>query len=282
MHLHDDHFPAPVSETEEGGPHAIHHPARRIRRARVAVGTTVATIFLLAGSGVAAAAPSGGFAGRGGGSGVVGTLRSVKGSTLTVKTTAGKTETAKVTSKTTYEKTTTGKISLLKAGATVTAIGTLSNGSLDASRVMIGAVGGFAGAGGPGGAAGRPGGGEGGVPSGASGGTPPSGAGGTSPTAPTGRANFTFVSGTVSDITATSFALTETSGTKGTVEVAPTTTISDTTKISESGLKVGQTVTIRGTTAKSGAVTALAVTEGKSTGFGLGGFGGPRGRAGGG
>jgi hypothetical protein len=257
MHLHDDHFPAPGSETEEGGPHATHHPARRIRRARVAVGTTVATIFLLAGSGVAAAASSGGFAGPGGWSGVVGTLSSVNGSTLTVRTTAGRTETAKVTSKTTYEKTTTGKISLLKAGATVTAIGTLSDGSLDASRVMIGAVGGFAGGPGPtrGGA---------------------SGAGGTSPTAPTGRANFTFVSGTVSDITSSSFVLTETSGTKGTVEVAPTTTISDTTKISESGLKVGQTVTIRGTTAKSGAVTALAVAEGKSTGFGfgLGGFGG--------
>jgi hypothetical protein len=276
MHLRDDHQSAPVPEPEEGTPDTStsSRPARRTRRARVAAGTAVATIFLLAGSGVAVAAPSGGFAGPGGGSGVVGTLQSVKGSTLTVKTTAGKTETAKVTSKTTYDKTTTGKISLLKAGATVTAIGTLSNGSLDASRVMIGTTGGFAGGGRPGGATGIPGGGEGGIPSGATGGTPPSGAGGTNPTAPTGRANFTFVSGTVSDITATSFALTETSGTKGTVKVASTTTISDTTKITESGLKVGQTVTIRGTTAKSGTVTALVVTEGKATGFGFGGFGG--------
>jgi hypothetical protein len=271
MYLHDDHASAPVPEPEGGAPHAstTPRPARRSRRARVAAGTTVATIFLLAGSGVASAGPSGGFAGRGGGGGLVGTLKSVKGSTLTVKTTAGKTETAKVTSKTTYDKTTTGKISLLKAGATVTAIGTLSNGSLDASRVMIGTVGGFAGGGRPGGAAGGPGGGE-----GAAGGTPPSGAGGTNPTAPTGRAGFTFVSGTVSDITATSFALTEASGTKGTVEVASTTTISDTTKISESALKVGQTVTIRGTTAKSGTVTALVVTEGKAAGFGFGGFSG--------
>jgi hypothetical protein len=243
---------------------------QRNKKKGLTAGATVATFVLLGGGVAAAATPHGGFAGRGRAPGAFGTLESVHGSTLTVKSSTGATEKVTVTTSTTYEKTTTGTISLLKNGDKVTAIGSLSSGSLDASRVTIGSAGAGGFFGGRGGA--RPGSGT--RPAGSEA-APPAGAagGGAAAGGPGGAAGFTFVTGTASDVGKTSFTLTESSGTKGTVHVASSTTFSDTAKITEAKLTVGQSVTVIGTKAKSGTITATSVVEGKLGGFG-GGFGG--------
>jgi len=93
---------------------------------------------------------TGGFGGRGGGF-TTGTVKMVQGSTIYVTTTDGNVVKVSVPAGTSVTKSVTTKVSGIKPGDTVTAVGTTSNGVVKATTVRIGDLGlGRFGGGGPG------------------------------------------------------------------------------------------------------------------------------------
>jgi hypothetical protein len=241
------------------------------RRERFAAGATAAVLVVGVSGGTAWAAGSTttapGANARGGGFSVSGTLVSVGKSSLAFKLSDGTVATATLSSSTVYTKTATVKASALKKGQTVTVTGTESAGTIPATRITVGG-GGFGGFGGAGGR--RPGGAE-----GAGGSTTPrsfpegaaghfgEGFGGGGFTPPT--------FGTISAVSGGNFTLTEANKTTVKVTTSSSTTISETSKITKSGLTVGQTLSIRGTEKSNTVVAASSVSEGN---LGFAGFGG--------
>jgi hypothetical protein len=114
-----------------------------------AAGTGTGTGTGTNGAAGAGAPGAGGFAGRGGGF-TTGTVKLVKGTTLYITTTNGNTVRVSVPAATAITKTVTTKLTALKPGDNVTAIGTAgSDGVIKAARVTVGTVG-FGGFGGGG------------------------------------------------------------------------------------------------------------------------------------
>ena len=84
---------------------------------------------------------SGGVFGRGAGGFTTGTVKMVQGSTLYVTTTEGNTVKVSVPATSTVTKTVAAKVSGIKVGDTVTAIGTTTKGIINASSVRVGDTG---------------------------------------------------------------------------------------------------------------------------------------------
>jgi Cu/Ag efflux protein CusF len=84
---------------------------------------------------------AGGFFGRRGGGFTTGTVKLVQGSTLYVTTTDGNVVKVSVPASTTITKSVTTKVSGIKPGDSVTAIGTTSNGVVKATSVRVGDTG---------------------------------------------------------------------------------------------------------------------------------------------
>jgi hypothetical protein len=219
-----------------------------------------------------AATPGGTGANRGSFPGTFGTISTIGAASLTVKTAAGKSTTVTTTSATKVTVTTKGAAADLTNGATVRALGTVTGGVLAANSIEVGALsdlnGGFAGAERPGGTGTGEGAPTGSRPTGSrpTGSVPGGGYGGG------GAARFTPITGTVSAITSGSFTLTESNGTAGEVTISSSTTITVIKSTTLSGLTVGQSVVVTGTTSASGTVAATSISQGNA-GFGAGGFG---------
>jgi hypothetical protein len=113
------------------------------RFANATGGTGAANDGTATGTNGATGAPGagGGFFGRRGGGFTVGTVKMVQGSTLYVTTTDGNTVKVSVPTSTTITKSVTEKVSGIKVGDTVTAIGATSNGIVKATSVRVGDTG---------------------------------------------------------------------------------------------------------------------------------------------
>jgi Cu/Ag efflux protein CusF len=111
-----------------------------------------------AGPGAQTGQGAGGLFGRRGGGFTTGTVKLVQGSTLYVTTTDGNVVKVSVPASSTVTKSVTTKVSGIKPGDSVTAIGTTSNGVVKATSVRVGDTGlpAFRGAGAQGGQAGAP------------------------------------------------------------------------------------------------------------------------------
>ena len=92
-------------------------------------------------NGTTGAQGQGGFFRRGGGGFTSGTVKLVQGSTIYVTTTDGNTVKVTVPASAAITKSVTEKVSGIKPGDTVTAIGTTSNGVVKAATVRIGDLG---------------------------------------------------------------------------------------------------------------------------------------------
>lgn len=244
--------------------------------------------------------------GQGRGPGTRGTISSIKGSTLSVDQTDGTVTKVVTDSSTTVSMSIDGKLSDIKVGDQITAIGAVTGTSISATRIadqgnaaelqaqrqqqqqqrqqngqgQNGAQdpqgqnqqqGGRQGFTPPTDATGntiaRP---QGGFPGGENGQQAPNGQ------AP-GGAGGGFTMGEVTAVGANSLTMKTNDGTVYTVTLAADGTVTRTVTGKVSDLKVGDTVTIIGTTASDGTVTATRITSGTG---GFGGAGGPGGQGG--
>jgi hypothetical protein len=222
--------------------------------------------------------------------GVAGTVSTVDGSTLTVKTTANgrfagggaaggtagttptttptpSTVTVKTNSSTTVTEAVTATVGDLAVGDHVLAIGTSANGTVtavsltDTGATASNAAGRFGGGGGAGGGGFQ-------RPAGANG-TPPQGAAGAGGG---GFAGGQFALGTVKSVDASSVTVTETDGSEVTMAVASTTRITKQEARTVADIKVGDTVRV--TSQQSGdVITATSIQMGDLTAGGPGGLG---------
>jgi hypothetical protein len=168
--------------------------------------------------------------------GVFGTISAIDGSTITVRDQSGSTTTVVTTSSTTVTKSVTASVSDIAVGDRVMVDGGGSSSSITATSVHDnGAATNTSGGptGGPGGNAG-----------------PPGGAG-----------NGSFVSGTVTAVSGSSFTVTDASGNKVTVTTSSATTVTKDETTSVSSLAVGDTVMVQGATS-NGTVTATEIHDG--------------------
>jgi hypothetical protein len=86
---------------------------------------------------------TGGFAGRGGaGGGVAGTVSAVSGNTVTVTTRNGQTTEVELAANGTVRKQVDGQVADITAGEQITAFGTQSGDTFEASSILIGGQGG--------------------------------------------------------------------------------------------------------------------------------------------
>lgn len=266
-------------------------------------------VFLVTRSGSSSSASGTGAAqgpgaGQGRGPGTRGTISSIKGSTLTVDQTDGTVTKIVTDSSTTVSMTIDGTLADVAVGDQVTVLGTVTGTSISATQItdqgnaaelqaqrqqqqqqrqQNGQTGQNAqnGQNGPNGS------GQGFTPPTDSAGNtvvPPGGPGGSIPADGQGRqrgnGNFPggagggFTMGEVTAKTATSLTVKANDGTEYTVTLAGDGKVSKTVTGKVSDLKVGETVTVQGTTAADGTVTASRIVSGTAAAGGPGGFGG--------
>jgi hypothetical protein len=196
--------------------------------------------------------------------GTAGTITAIDGSTLTVKSAAGKSVQVATTGSTRITVTTSVALTAVSTGDTVTVTGSRSGTTLAATRVVdVGASTGLGGSGAPGGFAG---------------GQPPAGrsgygfGGGDRPRAGALTAGR-FAFGTVTQVSGSQLRVRSFDGTTLTVTTSSSTTVTKRTRSNVGALHVGQSIVAVGSTASDGTVSATAITEGEA---GLGGFSGRR------
>ncbi len=190
-----------------------------------------------------------------------GTLTALGASSLAVKESSSTSVTVRVTSSTTYTSVTAGRLADLKVGDHITASGASTSGAV--SVIINGSL--------PGPGAAHP------------TGTPATARRTTSagnPTRPMGAMAAT--SGTISAINGTSITLSVAGGGSRAITTSASTKVYVATATSRSALKIGQSVSVQGSTASSGIVTATSVTIGSVAlgGPPAGGPGGPGGATG--
>jgi len=194
--------------------------------------------------------------------GTTGTIASISGSTLTVKTTSGTTKVTTST-KTTVSETSTASLSAVKVGDHVQVMGATSGtNTVAAERIVTGTAATTGGMG-------RPPTMQGGTPPAGMAGGSSSGASGNAGPAQGGPGGFGgFVSGVVTASGNGTLTVKEASGTVVTVTTSSSTVVVKRTTSSVSALKVGEQVSVRGTTS-NGAVVATTIDEGATADAGF-------------
>ncbi|HJT58833.1 MAG TPA: DUF5666 domain-containing protein [Ktedonobacteraceae bacterium] len=192
-----------------------------------------------------------------------GTLSSLNGSTFVVATLKGSNVTVSYSSTTRFTREDNVPATSLKEGTFVTVAVTSTGSTYTATRITVTAATGTGNGTGFGngrfpGASRTPGAGRGANPcfnrgQFATPGTGQPGAGGT------GTANFRGLVGTVSQVTATTMIVTDTSGSTFSVTITPQTQVMETTNVTSAALKTGQALTVMGTPGSNGAIDARSV-----------------------
>jgi hypothetical protein len=194
--------------------------------------------------------------GRGGQPGTFGTIESISGDTLTVKSTATNASVKVVASSSTrVTASTTVGLDSIVTGDRIFVTGAASGTAVTATGITdLGSS-----------AANPPNGGAGANPN-----RPGGTGGGNGPAANRGGG---FTTGTVTSTTPGTIVITAADGTVTTVTTSSSTTVTKNVDSSVGALKVGESVRVVGTTASDGSVTATSISQGNTGGLG-GGFGG--------
>lgn len=217
------------------------------------------------------AGPGAGGMGRGGpggaggpGGGLTGTISSIDGSTLKVKSSSGTTYTVTTSSSTAVEKAAASTVSSIASGDHVMVMATGSGSTVTARNITDSGTSSTPNGTGPAGAGpgGRGGPGRAGGPGGGSGNS--------------GGA-MSFVTGTVSSVNGSTLEVKEASGTVVTVDTDSSTMVVKISAINLSDLAAGEPVAVMGQTSSSDKVTATRITEGDVRAMGGPGGGTPPG-----
>jgi hypothetical protein len=179
--------------------------------------------------------------GPGAGRGNAGTIASIDGTTITLTTQTGTTKVI-ASANTTVSLSVAGALGDIKTGDHVVVTGAASGATVAADRIVDTGTNGTSGLGGPGVG-----------PRGGPGGTPPAGG---------PRGNGGFVTGTVASIDATSLTITAPDGTTTNVTTTSSTQVSTEKTGGLQDLATGDQVTVSGTIASDGTVTAKAIRQG--------------------
>jgi hypothetical protein len=192
------------------------------------------------------APPGFGRNGPGGGRGNAGTIASIDGTTITLTTQTGTTKVV-ASANTTVSLSVAGAIGDIKTGDHVVVMGAASGATVAADRIVDTGTNATTGFGGRGGGPGGP------PPAGGPSGNPPAGG---------PRGGGGFVTGTVASIGATSLTITVPDGTTTNVTTTSSTQVTTEKTGTLQDLATGDQVTVSGTTASDGTVTATAIRQG--------------------